>query len=140
MKILTVLCSAIAACVLLAGCKTAAPSPPLATEFFAGVWVVEDIDGRGIIDSSRATLLFAPDGTLSGRATCNHMTAIWRAGDGRVMVEPPALTRMVCAPALMNQEHRFLQSLVQVRRYAIDETGALVLTGEDGHSILARQE
>ena len=38
-------------------------------------WVVEDIDGKGIIDNSRASLNFGDDGRLYGRASCNTYSA-----------------------------------------------------------------
>jgi len=37
-------------------------------------WVVEDIDVTGIVDRSRATLAFGPDGRLEGRGGCNRYT------------------------------------------------------------------
>jgi uncharacterized membrane protein len=38
-------------------------------------WVVEDIDGGGIIDRSRVTIEFGDDGRVSGMASCNQYSA-----------------------------------------------------------------
>lgn len=48
-------------------------------------------------------------------------------------------TMMACPEALMNQEQKLLSLLAQVKSYAIDTTGALVLTTTDGNTILARR-
>ncbi|MEE4208719.1 MAG: META domain-containing protein [Parvularcula sp.] len=103
-------------------------------------WVVESIAGGGIIDSSRVTLRFEPDGGLSGRAGCNRYTGSWSFEDGGAQFGPPASTRMACAPALMEQEQRFLAALEDANRAAIGETGALLLVGPDGEAVRARRE
>lgn len=46
---------------------------------------------------------------------------------------------MACAPALMDQEARFLALLAQVQRHAFTPDGALLLIGADGQRILARR-
>ena len=46
---------------------------------------------------------------------------------------------MACPEALMNQEQKLLGLLAKEKSYAIDDTGALVLTTSDGNTILARR-
>jgi heat shock protein HslJ len=90
-------------------------------------WVVEDIGGRGIIDSSRATLAFGADGGLSGSASCNrYATGLDLSGEG-LRVGRIAATQMMCPEALMMQEQAFFAALASVGRFDIDETGALRL-------------
>jgi len=109
-----------------------------AADLAAVRWVVEDIDGGGVIDRSRVTLEFDGEGRLSGHASCNRYTASYtRDGDG-LTIGPAATTRMACPPALMNQERSFLDALAQVRRWAVDASGALVLAGENGDDRLVR--
>ncbi len=38
-------------------------------------WIIEDIEGKGVIDNSPASLLFMPGGSLVGNASCNRLVA-----------------------------------------------------------------
>ena len=101
-------------------------------------WVVEDIGGRGIIDSSRATIELA-NGKISGRASCNRYTGQATVDDKTISVNPLGLTRMACTPALMSQEQKFMALLQGVRNWKIDQTGALILVDAKGQTIVARR-
>lgn len=106
-----------------------------------GEWVVEDISRSGIIDNSRVTLIFAADGQLGGRATCNGFGTRFAVNGERIAIDPRTIsTMMACAPALMNQERKFLDTLPKLTGWRIDETGALLLEGGDGASLKARRD
>jgi putative lipoprotein len=102
-------------------------------------WVVEDLNGGGIIDRSRATLVFGADGRLSGRASCNTYTAEYAASGDTVRVSNVAGTARACAPSLMAQEQRFYDALKAATRFEFRADGALVLHAGDGRRILARR-
>ena len=101
-------------------------------------WVVESIGG-GVIDRSHATLAFAADGRLSGRAPCNRYTTTWTLTGETLTVARAASTMMACAPGLMQQETGFLDILQNTRRFEITENGALVLVTGDERRIVARR-
>ena len=90
-------------------------------------WLVEDIGGRGVIDRSRVTVQFLPEGRVIGTGSCNRYTGDWTLDGESIEVSQLASTRRACAPALMNQEDRFLKLLQEVRRFDIKPTGALEL-------------
>ena len=102
-------------------------------------WVVEDINGGGIIDRSRATLVFGADGRLSGRGSCNTYTGGYVIEGDTLKVANVAGTMMACAPSLMTQEARFHDVLKNVTRFEIRADGALVLHADDRRSIVARR-
>lgn len=102
-------------------------------------WIVEDIGGRGIIDSSRVTLNFQEDQRVSGRASCNQFTGGWHLGGEGIGFSRMASTKMACAPALMNQEDRFLSLLGEVHRFDIGQHGELLLITADGRQARAFQ-
>lgn len=102
-------------------------------------WIVEDIDGKGIIDNSRASLNFGDDGHLYGRGSCNTYNARYTLTGEGLSVQNPATTLMACAPSLMEQEARFFGGLQGVQRFEIDPTGALILHGPPGRTITARR-
>jgi putative lipoprotein len=103
-------------------------------------WVVEDISGRGVVDRSRVTMSFAPDGQLSGKAGCNGYGAGYEITGDKLKVGPIRATRMACAPALMTQEAAFLDVLGSAGGFRIRPDGALVLSDMSGRTILARRE
>lgn len=102
-------------------------------------WVVEDIGGRGIIDSSRVTIRFLGDNRVVGQSSCNRYFGPWNlTGEGLEMGQM-AGTLMACAPALMQQEGRFLEMLSEVQRFRIGQNGELILTTADGDTLRAFQ-
>ena len=102
-------------------------------------WVVEDINAGGIIDRSRVTLNFWQDGRITGRASCNNLMGQYQLSGEGLSIGQVATTRMACAPALMAQEQRVLDTLAQVQRFDFDQTGALLLHAAEG-SLKARLE
>ncbi|WP_185268859.1 META domain-containing protein [Halopseudomonas xiamenensis] len=104
-----------------------------------GEWVVEDIDGRGIIDRSRVTLNFWRDGRVTGRASCNNFMGQYQLTGEGLGIGQTATTRMACAPSLMEQEQRVLRNLENLQGFDFDDSGALLLRAGSG-SFKARLE
>ena len=104
-----------------------------------GEWIVEDIDGAGIIDNSRASLKFDDEGRVTGMSSCNSYGAQYALSGEGLTIGRAAATLRACAPALMDQERKFFDALSKVSGFTIDGTGALILTGPDGARILARR-
>lgn len=105
--------------------EPAGPAP--VTILQAHKWVVDDIDQKGIVDKSRATLVFSEDGRVAGRASCNRLHGSYSAEQNQLSFGNVATTLMMCPEAIMNQEQRFLAALEKVDRFDISEHGALVL-------------
>ena len=96
-------------------------------------WVVEDLDGGGIIDRSRITIEFEPDtGRVFGRGSCNRYNAGFSLTGEGISFSGAAATMMACPEALMDQEQKFFRILAGVNRFDIDATGALRLSGTAG--------
>ncbi|MDO6441411.1 MULTISPECIES: META domain-containing protein [unclassified Marinobacter] len=107
---------------------------------FRGVeWIVEDLAGAGIIDSSRMTVEFLDENRLAGRASCNRYGGQYKLTAEGVSFSSLFSTRMACAPALMNQEQRFLELMADVKQASIGQHGELVLTTSGGEKIKAFQ-
>lgn len=101
-------------------------------------WVVESIDGRGVVDNSRTTMTFDPAGQIAGRAGCNRYTGSYKLQGARFEVKGVATTRMICVPALMDQETRFLGLLERVSSLQLQRDGRLELRTDDQRRIVAR--
>jgi CubicO group peptidase (beta-lactamase class C family) len=109
------------------------------TPLLGGEWLIEDIAGGGVIDSSHANLQFMADGRFAGSATCNRMFGSYESKGSMLTLKQIGTTMMACPQALMNQERKLLDLLGRVASYSIDTTGALVLTTTEGKTILARR-
>lgn len=101
-------------------------------------WQVEDIDERGIIDRSMISLAISRDGRVAGSTGCNRYVGhVYLDGDV-ITVSGIGSTRRACAPALMEQERRFLAALEAASSYAYDAVGRLVIRdGAGGQRLLA---
>jgi len=102
-------------------------------------WYIEDIDSKGVIDNSAASLLFLPEGRLAGNVSCNRLVASYTDEAGALSIGNAGATSMLCPPALMEQEARLLATLATVEGYTIDETDALLLNAAGGTVITARR-
>lgn len=102
-------------------------------------WAVEDLGGQGIVDRSRPTIAFTPEGRVSGHGSCNRFMGGYALHEAELSFSPMGTTRMACPEALMRQEQLFLALLAAVVRYEIDATGALRLVTGDGRVIVARR-
>lgn len=104
-------------------------------------WVLEDINNQGIIDNSHITLTFGAEGRLHGRSGCNSYNGGYSLeGETLNIDENMASTMMACiAEGMMEQEQKFLKTLAATNKITMDETGALVLTGNNGERLLFRE-
>ncbi len=101
----------------LAGC--ASDGPVLQND---RSYVVEWIGERPLIDNSHLTLTLANDGRAYGNAGCNHWFAPYTLQGQSLVFGKPGNTRKLCAPAVMEQEQRFLKALETVQRWDISGT------------------
>ena len=82
-------------------------------------YVLEWIGERPLMDYSHLTLTLAADGRAYGNAGCNHWFAPYTLEGDKLSFGTVGSTRKLCAPALMEQEKRFLQALTTVQRWDI---------------------
>ena len=82
-------------------------------------YVLEWIGERPLIDYSHLTLTLADDGRAYGNAGCNHWFASYTLDGDHLSFGKIGKTRKLCAPALMEQEQRFLQALETVQRWDV---------------------
>lgn len=100
-------------------------------------WVVEGIDSAGVVDDSRPTINFLPEDRVAGHASCNEFSGGWNLTGEGVGFTRLVSTKKACAPALMDQEARFLSLLSDITRFDIGKQGELLLTSSDGRVIRA---
>jgi heat shock protein HslJ len=99
-----------------------------------GAWTVQYIGERPVIDNSPAYLEFAADDRVGGNASCNRFTGGYALSGAQLSFSQAASTRMMCSPALMEQDGRFLESLEKVAEGKL-ENGRLALLDGDGNML-----
>ena len=98
-------------------------------------YIVEWIGERPLIDRSHLSITLQPDDKAGGFAGCNNWFANYQLSDKQLLLEQIATTRKLCAPALMEQEQRYLEALSNVQRWDFSEQGQLQLWPQQGAPI-----
>ena len=124
----------IAAVVLTAtqGCSPQSGDTAPAISLSGSTWQVEDIDQGGIIDGSQITLQFADEGRIAGSTGCNRYFGTVDIERDAIAISGVGSTRRACAPALMNQEQRFLAALNAISRFGMEADTWLLLFDDTG--------
>ena len=116
------------------GCTPKADSPGIKSELqmLTGSWQVEDIDQGGVIDFAMVTLQFEDENRISGSTGCNWFNGTINTSNGAFITSQVASTRRACAPAISEQEQRYLSALNDAVRYNIvDNTWLVVYDASD---------
>jgi len=114
-------------CALLTGCA----ADPVQIRQDHG-YVLEWIGERPLIDSSYLSMTLGRDGRAYGTAGCNHWFAPYALEGNAIHFGEVGSTRKMCAPALMEQEHRFLEAVGKVQRWDISPIEQLRLWPTEG--------
>ena len=106
-----------------------------------GDWRIEDVAGMGVVDGALAEITLSQAGRLAGSTGCNRFFGTYELSGEGLSFGAVGATLMACPEALMMQERRIFDALEEVRRFDLDDTGALLLIGgpEDGTLLKARR-
>lgn len=103
----------------------------------SGKWLCESIRGHGVIDDLQTVIEIASDGKTAGSGGCNRIAGKATVSGEHITFGPMISTRMACAPAIMDQESKFLAALGEVRRFTLDsERGKLILFNANSRPVL----
>lgn len=103
---------------------------PAATHL-VGIWMIEQIGERDVIDDNRLRIQFTDTGKINGHSSCNRFFGEYVHTESELDIKPLGSTRMMCLPTLMEQEQRLLEQLQGARQAQI-EGDYLILKDEDG--------
>jgi heat shock protein HslJ len=95
-------------------------------------YAVEWLGEHPLIDNSHLTITLGDDGRAYGNAGCNHWFAAYQLEGEQLSFSAAGSTRKMCAPALMEQEARFLDSLSKVQRWDFSPIEQLRLWPAEG--------
>ncbi|WP_300659901.1 META domain-containing protein [Hydrogenophaga sp.] len=111
---------------LLALTACALPGAPGAAPLVGSEWRLDDLGGRGVINGSQATLAFPEAGRVAGNSSCNRFFGSYTLMQDRIALGQLAGTRMACAPAVDEQETRYLDALQKAQRLEVQGTTMLM--------------
>ena len=114
-----------------AGALSACSSLPQTELPSSQTFQVEWIGERPLIDRSMLTVTLVDGERAAGLAGCNHWTANYQRAGQQLRFNNIANTRKLCAPALMEQEQRFLAYLARIQHWEFAEHGQLWLSAPD---------
>jgi putative lipoprotein len=83
-------------------------------------WLAEDIGGRGVLDNVRTAIVIDARGEVTGSGGCNRLRGAVQTDGNSLTFGTMAMTRMVCPPAVMDQEGKFLRALDLTREFRLD--------------------
>jgi heat shock protein HslJ len=95
-------------------------------------YLLEWIGERPLMDGSHLTMTLGKDGRAYGTAGCNHWFAPYRLAGQSISFGPLGSTHKLCAPAMMEQEQRFLEAMGKVQRWDISPVDQLRLWPAQG--------
>lgn len=90
------------------------------TDMIGQDWLVEDITGGGVIDNVQTTINISAGGEVSGSGGCNRLRGTAQIDGSSLTFGAIATTRMMCPPAVMDQEGKFLRALELTREFRFD--------------------
>ncbi|MER8827161.1 YbaY family lipoprotein [Mesorhizobium sp. M0938] len=108
---------------------------PAATPVFGQSWLVEYIDGIGVIAEPQATFRISEDGKAGGSGPCNVYFATAKVEGSRIAVSGIGSTFKACAPDVMAEEKALFEALAKAVSYRVD-AGKLTIVDKDGRDIL----
>ncbi|TMJ34792.1 MAG: META domain-containing protein [Alphaproteobacteria bacterium] len=110
--------------------KSAASNP-------SGKWLAESIHGHGVIANLQTVIDIAADGKVTGSGGCNRIAGKAEISGERISFGPMISTKMACAPAIMDQESKFLAALGDARHWQLEsQKNKLVLFNANSRPIL----
>ena len=126
---------------------TDTPEPPPGQDLI-GAWLLESMfKGRAaplvVLPGTELTIVFNPDGTLSGSGGCNSYNGTYTVGsDNNLSISPLVVTGLMCADpeGIMDQEQSYLSVLQAAAGYQVYGGQLQIFSngGKDGLNYLAQ--
>jgi putative lipoprotein len=108
---------------------------PAAAPVFGQSWLIEYIDGIGVIAEPQATFTISEAGKAGGSGPCNVYFATTKVDGSTIAISDIGSTFKACAPQIMAEEKALFEALAKAASYHVD-AGKLVIADKDGRVIL----
>ena len=106
------------AVLLLSACGTSSPQAGTDLDLEGSSWVLSTLTVDGVetpsVPAATSTLVFGPDGEVSGSTGCNRFIGEWEQDGSALTISVAGSTMAACAaPELSEQEQLLLEALAQ---------------------------
>ncbi len=114
--------------------KVMQPVEQAPESIFDTLWLAEDIEGRGVMDTAQSTMQVKADGSVSGLGACNRYFGSASVNGSDISFSGIGATMMACAPALMDQERKLFEALRKASSFRFEQ-GKLFLVDAQGRDV-----
>lgn len=83
-------------------------------------WVLEDLNGAGVVSDTRVTLDFAEKGRVTGTGSCNRYFATAEISGSSIRFGAVGATRMACGTVVSLQEVKYFEALEAANRFEVE--------------------
>lgn len=104
----------------------------------SGDWQIEELAEGSVLKDSPPHLSLGQAGEVTGTTGCNRFFGSYELTGEGLTLGRIGSTMMACPDAVMMQERRIFEALEAVRRFDLDETGALMLIGGPEDAVLLK--
>lgn len=98
-------------------------------------WLIEYIDGIGVIAEPQATFRIDEAGKAGGSGPCNVYFATAKVDGSTIAISDIGSTFKACAPEIMAEEKALFEALAKAASYHVD-AGKLIIVDKDDRVIL----
>lgn len=106
-------------------------SPSLSEQLKGTKWLLQDLNGRGVMDNLQTTLEFDESNRLGGNGGCNRYFTGYELTESQLSISVIGSTQMMCPEAVMNQEQEYFKALEKARTIRLE--GPYLFIDSDGY-------
>ncbi|MDQ2768335.1 MAG: YbaY family lipoprotein [Gemmatimonadota bacterium] len=92
-------------------------------------WALEDLNGEGVVEGTRATLDFGDKGRATGNGSCNRWFSTVDISGSTIRFGAVGATRMACATAVSLQEVKYFEALETAHRFTVEGSTLSIFGG-----------
>ncbi|RWC06464.1 MAG: META domain-containing protein [Mesorhizobium sp.] len=108
---------------------------PASAPVVGQIWLIEYIDGIGVIAEPQATFRIDEAGKAGGSGPCNVYFATAKVDGSTIAISDIGSTFKACAPETMAEEKALLEALAKAASYHVD-AGKLIIVDKNDRVIL----
>ncbi|RWP20475.1 YbaY family lipoprotein [Mesorhizobium sp.] len=113
----------------------ASSEQPASAPVVGQIWLIEYIDGVGVIAEPQATFRIDEAGKAGGSGPCNAYFATAKVDGSTIAISDIGSTFKACAPETMAEEKALFEALAKAASYHVD-AGKLIIVDKDDRVIL----
>ena len=94
-------------------------------------WLLQEIEGRTVLENTRATLTFQSAEKVGGDGGCNRFFGTVEIDGGAIAFGPLGATRRACGEAIDGQEISYLGALAKAAAFTLDADELVIVAADE---------